>query len=79
MMVFLSRFRSLLRNLVQDGRVERELSDEVSSYTELLVEGKMKQGMSERNARRAARLEMGGPSQVEEAVRCIHAGAWLRT
>ena len=78
-MVFLSRFRSLLRNLVQDGRVERELSDEVSSYTELLVEGKMKQGMSERNARRAARLEMGGPSQVEEAVRCIHAGAWLRT
>jgi hypothetical protein len=78
-MAFLSRFRSLLRNLVQGRRVERELSEEVSSYTELLVEGKMKQGMSERNARRAARLEMAGPSQVKEEVRSIHAGAWLRT
>src|SRR5215469_7332128 len=69
--------RSFFRNLFRRNETEQALDNEVSSYTELLVAEKMKGGLTESEARRAARLEMGGPSQIKEEVRKIQAGAWL--
>jgi putative ABC transport system permease protein len=75
----LSRAASFLRNVFRRRQVDRDLDAEVASYFDILVENNMKNGMDEQNARRAARLEMGGHSQVQEEVRHVQAGAWLLT
>jgi putative ABC transport system permease protein len=72
-----SRLRHFLRNLLRRGRVERELADEIDGAVDLLIEEKVAQGMSRDDARRAARLEIGGVDPVKEEVRDVRAGAWL--
>ncbi len=56
----IARAGSLLRNASHRRRVERELTEEVSSYVELLTRSKMKEGLSESEARRAALMDLGG-------------------
>ena len=51
--------RHFVRNLLRRDRVERELTDEIDGYVDLLIEEKVAQGMSRDDARRAARLEIG--------------------
>ncbi len=75
----LSRAGSLLRNFARKEAVERELSEELSSYVELLTEKHMKDGMSEREAQRAALLELGGVEQVKEEVRASRAGSGIES
>ncbi|MFL6584735.1 MAG: ADOP family duplicated permease [Chthoniobacterales bacterium] len=60
---------SLCRNLGRKRAIERDLDREVSSYVELATVAKMKAGMSERDARRAALVELEGAEQVKEQVR----------
>jgi putative ABC transport system permease protein len=69
--------RHLVRNLLRRDRVERELTDEIEGYVDLLIEEKVAQGMSRDAARRAARLEIGRVDQVKEHVRDVRVGAWL--
>ena len=71
----ISRAGSLLHNTTHKQQIERELSEEVSSYVELLTEAKMKEGMSEPEARRAALVEVGGVEQVKEEVRASRTGS----
>src|SRR5580692_6572677 len=71
--------RTLIRNLFRRERVESELDLEVRSYADLLVEENMSKGMSPEEARRAARMEIGGPEQIKEEVRGARAGAWIET
>jgi putative ABC transport system permease protein len=71
--------RSLLRNTAQKADVERELTDELSSYVELVTGRNMKNGMNEEEARRAALLEVGGVQQVKEQVREGRAGFGFET
>jgi len=66
-----------VRNLLWRDRVERDLSDEIDGYADLLIEEKVAQGMSRDEARRAARLEIGRVDQVKEHVRDVRVGAWL--
>ncbi len=73
-MSILNSLRSLWRNITRKGQVERDLADEVSSYVELSVEAKRKQGMNEREARRAALVELEGAEQVKECVREARGG-----
>jgi putative ABC transport system permease protein len=69
-----SRAGSLVRNTTRKGQMDRELTEEVGSYVELLTEKKMKEGMNEREARRAAMVEVGGVEQVKEEVRAGRTG-----
>ncbi len=78
-MTLLSRLTSLLRNVARKRRIERELKEEVSSYLEMSTEAKMKQGMNEQDARRAAAMELGGTEQVKEQVREVRMGHFLET
>jgi len=71
--------RSLFRNLLRREHVESELDLEVRTYAELLEEENMSRGMNPEQARRQARIELGGPEQVKEAVRGARAGAWIET
>ena len=77
-MQLLSRLASLLRNIIRRRAVERNLEEEVSSYTELLTRAKMKEGMTELEARRAALMEVGA-EQVKEQVRDARMGHFLET
>jgi predicted permease len=76
-MPILSRMTSFLRNILGKRRNDRELDAEVRGYVDLLAAEKMRQGMKPDDARRVARIELGGIEQVKEDVREIRAGAWL--
>jgi putative ABC transport system permease protein len=68
-MPFLSRLNSLRRNLFARPRMERDLDDELQSYLDQLTEEKRREGMGTVDARRAARIALGGIEQVKEEVR----------
>jgi putative ABC transport system permease protein len=71
--------RSLIRNLFLRVRIESELDLEVRSYAALVEEENMSKGMSPEEARRNARIEIGGPEQIKEEVREARRGAWIET
>ena len=75
----LSRLTSLLRNLFHTQREERELDEEVRSHELLLADEKIRAGLNPQEARRQARLELGGVEQVKEQVREMRAGHLLET
>ena len=76
-MPMLSRISNYLRNIFAREKADRDLDDEVRSYSDLLAQEKMREGMSPQEARREAILELGGVEQVKEQVREVRAGAWL--
>jgi putative ABC transport system permease protein len=78
-MSLFSKGGSLIRNTMRKQRIDRDLSEEVGSYVELLTEKNMKEGMNESEARRAAMLEVGGVEQVKEKVRSNRAGFTVET
>jgi len=75
----MARLFSLWRNLVHRNRVERDLDEELHATLELLVDEKVRSGMRPEEARRAARLEMGGLESVKGEVRDVRAGAGVDT
>jgi len=74
-----TRITNLVRNLFNRERLDTDLDDEVRGYEEMLAEEKMRKGMDPEDARRAARIELGGVEQVKESVRVVRAGVWLET
>jgi predicted permease len=73
----LDRLSSLWRNLRHRDRVDRELDDEVRAVFDILVDEKMKAGMTRNQARRAATLELGRVDALTQQVREERTGAWL--
>jgi len=71
--------RSLLRNLLRGERADGDLDAEVRAHLELLEDEKRREGLGAAEARRAARIELGGVEQVKEEVRNACAGAWLES
>jgi putative ABC transport system permease protein len=66
------RLRSVLAGLLalfQNKKAEQELQEELSSYLEASAEEKVRAGMSEKEAWRAARLELGSGEAIKEEVR----------
>ena len=50
-------------------RRDAQLEEELQSHLEMLVEQNLQRGMPPDEARRAAKLELGGAEQIKEAVR----------
>src|SRR3979490_2949558 len=73
------KVRSFLRNLFLSRRVEVDLDNEVRSHLELMTEEKVRAGMGCEEARRAARMELGGVEQVKEQVRDERTGNWVQS
>ncbi|HEX7361841.1 MAG TPA: ABC transporter permease [Bryobacteraceae bacterium] len=67
--------KSLWRNLFRGAEFERNLSDELAFYADLLTQEKISRGMSATDARREALVEIGGIEQVKEEVRDVRAGS----
>jgi putative ABC transport system permease protein len=70
-MPILPQFRSLWRNLIHKDQVERELAEEIRAYRDLLIEEKLKAGLTPGEARRLALIELGGEEQLKEKCRDI--------
>jgi putative ABC transport system permease protein len=64
-----------VRALIRKEPLERELDDELQDYLDRAATEKMRSGMGAEEARRRAKLEMGGIEAVKQEVR---SGAWER-
>jgi putative ABC transport system permease protein len=73
------RLNRLARNLFRKERVERELDEELAATVDQLAEENAAAGMSPEEARRQARIALGGVEQVKEAVRESRTGAGIET
>ena len=71
--------QSFLRNLFSSRRVEGDLDAEVQAHLEMLTEENIHRGMSPQQARRTARIELGGVEQLKEQVREERVGGWLQS
>ena len=69
--------RSLWRNLRHRDRVDGDLDAEVRAVFEMLVDEKVKAGLSLEHARRAATLELGREDAIKQQVREERAGAYV--
>jgi hypothetical protein len=74
-MTILYRLRALARRLFRLDGIERKIDRDLADYIERSSAEKMRDGMSDREARRAALVELGGAEQVKERVREVRAGA----
>ena len=68
-MTILYRLRALVRWLFRRDEIERALDADLADYIERSAAEKMRAGMSEAQARRAARIELGGVEQTKDSVR----------
>jgi putative ABC transport system permease protein len=71
----LARTGALARNLLHRRRSDVELDEELRGYVDGLTAEHMRRGMTQAEAARAARLELGGVDVVTENVRDVRAGA----
>jgi macrolide transport system ATP-binding/permease protein len=67
----LHRFRSWFRWIVQRQKLERSLDDDLREYVEHSTADKIRDGIAPEQARRAARMELGGVEQTRERVRAV--------
>jgi predicted permease len=78
-MPFFVKVRSFLRNLFLSRGVEVDLDQEVHAHLEMRTEENIRAGMPPEQARREARIELGGIEQVKEQVREERLGSWLHS
>jgi predicted permease len=71
------RFFAKLRNFLQPGRAERELTREVEAHLQLLQDDYTRRGMGVDEARRAAKRTYGGIEQAKELHRDERSWVWL--
>lgn len=76
---WLKKLSFWLRLLLKRREVDRELDDEIEYHIEAKTEENIAKGMTPEEARRAARIELGGVEQAKENVRGVRVGAWLDT
>jgi predicted permease len=58
-----------IAGMFRKRRRDAELEEELAAHLEMLTEQNVERGMTEEEARRAARVEIGGAEQIKEAVR----------
>lgn len=68
-----------LRSLFRKEQVNRELNEEMGTYLEMAAAEKMKDGMSQKEALRAVRLEQGTLEVTKEIVRSVGWESFLET
>ena len=65
------------RTWFRRNRLDRDLARELHTHLDIHVHHLIASGVPEAEARRRARMELGGVDQVKEQVRDARAGAWL--
>jgi len=70
----IGRLRALWNGLFRKQQLDDDLDEELSAYAELVSAEKVRAGMSQEEASRVTRREMGGIEQIRQGVRDIRAG-----
>ncbi len=70
---------SRVRGWVSRRQVEQDFSQELEEHLELLTEENLRRGMAEEDAMRAAKLRLGGMTQLRETHRELHGWLMLET
>jgi predicted permease len=76
-MTIFARLAAFLRNLFRRKHVDSDLTAELRSYTDLLADENLAQGLAPAEARRKAQIDSGGLEQVKESVRESRSTAFL--
>ena len=76
-MILIYRLRSFLLWVFRRHETEQELTNELQDFIERSTAQKVADGVSPQEARRLARIELGGVVQVQEAVRATRGLQWL--
>ncbi len=76
-MIWLHRLASILTWSFNRDRAEQRLDSELQTFVEMSAIEKVRDGIAPVEARRLARLELGGVEQAKERVRTGRHGAWL--
>src|SRR6185295_1454918 len=74
----LDRLRTLGRSWLRSGRMDEDLSEELRFHLEREIEANVAAGMAPEEARRAARLSLGGMEEIKERSRDARPGTWAR-
>jgi predicted permease len=69
------RLRAALRRMLDGGASDEELSEEIRAFLEHDIESRIRSGMTPKDARRAALIELGGAARIKDGVREVAAGA----
>ena len=75
----LRRLWMRFRNLFAEGRLDRELTDELDSHLQMHIADNLRAGMSPVEARRSALIKLGGLDQTKQLCRDQRAITWLET
>lgn len=76
-MTLLNRLASIARWILGRRRAEARLEEEMQAFLDMSTAAKMRDGLPPDEARRMARLELGGVEQAKERVRTERHGALL--
>ncbi len=76
-MTFLHRLASIVRWIIDRGRAERDLNDELEAFVDMAAADKVCDRVARDEARRLAVIHLGGVEQAKERVRTGRHGAWL--
>jgi len=68
-----------IRASLQSGDLDRDFGRELETHLDMAAEDKVRGGMTPEQARRAARIELGGVTQVREAGRAMRGLSWPGT
>ncbi|HEV2614990.1 MAG TPA: ABC transporter permease [Candidatus Acidoferrales bacterium] len=71
--------KNSIRNLWRKRQADALLDEEVRGYVEMLADEKVTRGLTQNEARREAKMELGGVEQVKEQTREVRAGHFLET
>ena len=77
--MILRRWLASVETRLHATAAEREIDDELRTHLQMAVEENLAQGMSEREAYRAARRALGVPTSIKEARRQADSLYWLET
>ncbi len=76
-MTLIRRLAAMVAWIRHRDQAEARLHDELQAYVEISAAEKIRAGVEPGEARRLARLELGGVEQVKEQVRRSRHGGWL--
>jgi putative ABC transport system permease protein len=79
MFTWLSTIASKIRGWLSREHVDQEFEHELESHLEMLTEENVRRGMARDDARRAARIRLGGPTQLKETNRELQGLPMLET
>src|SRR5206468_1464602 len=70
---------SRIHGFLTTRRLDQDLEQELQAHLALLTEENMRRGLTPQDARREARLRLGGVAQLRETHRELHGLPWIET